>query len=111
MKVHPIIDNPFRWGAILTLGIILIVFQIAIIHGYTEIGYLPALIDSCVTIGWLLALGYLAWFVVGVVSILQTRLITMMTGIFVWLAGCFVAQDIMVRIFEIPYISFVSTIP
>ena len=59
----------------------------------------------------LAALAYLAWFVVGQVSILQTNVITVVSGILLWIAGSFMVCDIMVRIAGIPYISFASTIP
>ena len=79
--------------------------------GYAGSDWLPAIIDGITTIGWLAALAYLAWFVVGYVSILQTKVITVAAGILLWIAGSFMICDIMARIAGIPYISFASTIP
>lgn len=58
-----------------------------------------------------MALGYLVWFVVGVVSIFQTEVITLVAGILIWIAGSFMVYDIVTRIAGIPYITFASTIP
>lgn len=55
MKAHPIIESPFRWIPILVLALILVVFQVALVCGYTGNDYLPALVDGIVTIGWLAA--------------------------------------------------------
>ena len=63
MKAHPIIESPFRWIPMLVLALILVVFQVALVCGYTGNDYLPALVDGIVTIGWLAAIAYLAWFV------------------------------------------------
>ena len=65
MKAHPIIESPFRWIPMLVLALILVAFQVALVCGYTGNDYLPALVDGIVTIGWLAAIAYLAWFVVG----------------------------------------------
>lgn len=111
MKAHPIIDYPFRWIPMLVVAVILVIIQVVLLHGYTGADYLPAVIDGITTIGWLMALGYLAWFVVGTVSIFQTNMILSVAGILVWLAGCFMIHDMMTRIVGLPYTSFTSTIP
>ena len=111
MKTHPIIDYPYRWVPMLVAALVLVAAQVAIMSVYTGADYVPAFIDGIATIGWLMALGYLAWFVVGVVSIFQTEVIILVTGILIWIAGSFMVNDIMTRIVGIPYIAFASTIP
>ena len=111
MKTHPIIDYPYRWVPMLVAALVLVAAQVAIMSVYTGADYVPAFIDGIATIGWLMALGYLAWFVVGVVSIFQTEVIILVTGILIWIAGSFMVNDIMTRIAGIPYIAFASTIP
>ncbi len=75
MKAHPIIESPFRWIPMLVLALILVAFQVTLVCGYTGNDYLPALVDGIATIGWLVAIAYLAWFVVGLVSLFQTDVI------------------------------------
>lgn len=111
MKPHPIIDYPFRWIPMLVLAFILVATQVALVCGYTGNDYLPALVDGVATIGWLAAIAYLAWFVVGLVSLFQTDIIMIIVGSLLWLAGSFMICDIMVRIVGISYIPFVQTIP
>ena len=111
MKAHPIIDYPYRWIPILALGLILVIIQVVMMSGYAGADYVPAVVDGIVTIGWWMALGYLAWFVVGVVSIFRTEVITLVAGILIWIAGSFMFYDIVTRIAGMPYITFASTIP
>ena len=111
MKAHPIIDYPYRWVPMLVVALVLVVAQVMIMSVYTGADYVPAVIDGIATIGWLMALGYLAWFVVGVVSIFQTEVITLVAGILIWIAGNFMVYDIVTRIAGMPYITFASTIP
>lgn len=111
MKEHPIIDYSYRWIPMLLLALVLVVAQVALLRGYAGTDYLPAVIDGITTVGWLMALFYLAWFVVGYVSLFQTGAITMLAGILIWLGGCFMISDIMSRIVGISYISFATTIP
>ena len=111
MRAHPIIDYPYRWFPMLVLALVLAIIQATLSWGYAGADWLPAIIDGITTIGWFAALAYLAWFVVGYVSILQTKVITVAAGILLWIAGSFMICDIMVRIAGIPYISFASTIP
>ena len=105
MKPHPIIDYPFRWIPMLVLAFILVATQVALVCGYTGNDYLPALVDGVATIGWLAAIAYLAWFVVGLVSLFQTDIIMIIVGSLLWLAGSFMICDIMVRIVGISYIT------
>ena len=100
-----------RWVPVLVVALVLVVAQVMIMSVYTGADYVPAVIDGIATIGWLMALGYLVWFVVGVVSIFQTEVITLVAGILIWIAGSFMVYDIVTRIAGIPYITFASTIP
>lgn len=111
MKTHPIIDYPYCWVPVLVVGVILVFAQVMMLSIYTDVDYLPAVIDSITTIGWLMALGYLAWFVIGVVSIFQTEVITFVSGLLIWIAGSFMVNDILTRIVGLPYVAFASTIP
>lgn len=106
MKAHPIIDYPYRWIPILLLLLVLVAAQVALVCLYTGADYLPALVDGIATMGWLAALAYLAWYVVGLVSLLQTDIIMIVVGSLLWLAGCFMVCDSMVRIAGISYIPF-----
>ena len=90
----------------LVLALILVATQVALVCGYTGNDYLPALVDGVATIGWLAAIAYLAWFVVGLVSLFQTDIIMIIVGSLLWLAGSFMICDIMVRIVGISYIPF-----
>ena len=111
MEAHPIIDHPYRRLQALVLALALALIQAALLRGYAGADWLPALIDGVATVGWLAALAYLAWFVVGYVSLLQTNVITVAAGILLWLAGSFMVCDIMVRIGGIPYLPFAPTVP
>ena len=95
MKAHPIIDYPYRWIPILLLLLVLVAAQVALVCLYTGADYLPALVDGIATMGWLAALAYLAWYVVGLVSLLQTDIIMIVVGSLLWLAGCFMVCDSM----------------
>ena len=103
MKAHPIIDYPYRWIPILLLLLVLVAAQVALVCLYTGADYLPALVDGIATMGWLAALAYLAWYVVGLVSLLQTDIIMIVVGSLLWLAGCFMVCDSMVRIAGISF--------
>ena len=111
MRAHPIIDYPYRWLPVLVLALVLAIIQAALSWWYAGADWLPALVDGVTTIGWLAALTYLAWFVVGYVSMYQTNFITIVIGVLLWIAGSFMVCDIMVKIVGIPYISFASTLP
>lgn len=111
MKAHPIIDYPYRWVPALVLALLLAVAQTAMLWFYTGVDWLPAVIDGVTTVGWFMALAYLTWFVVGIVSIPKTNFITIVVGILLWLAGGFMVYDIMTKFAGISYISFIPTIP
>lgn len=111
MKAHPIIDYPYRWFPTFVLALTLAIIQAALAWGYAGADWLPALVDGIATVGWFAALAYLVWFVVGYVSLLQTNVITAVSGVVLWIAGSFMVCDIMVKIVGIPYIDFAFTLP
>lgn len=110
MKAHPIIDYPYRWFPTFVLALTLAIIQAALAWGYAGADWLPALVDGIATVGWFAALAYLVWFVVGYVSLLQTNVITAVSGVVLWIAGNFMVCDIMVKIVGIPYIDFAFTL-
>lgn len=111
METHPITDYPYRRIQILATALLGAVAQSTLLRCYAGTDWLPALIDGATAIGWFLALAYLAWFIIGTVSIYRTNTITAIAGILSWLAGSFMICDIMVRIGGLSYIPFATTIP
>lgn len=111
MKAHPIIDYPYRWIPAIAVALFLVIAQVLMVWWYTGADWLPAVIDGITTVGWFMALAYLAWFVVGTVSTLKTNITMIVTGILFWIAGSFMVCDIMVRIAGIAYIPFTPTLP
>lgn len=111
METHPITDYTYRWIPTIAIALLLAIVQITLLRHYTHTDWLPTLIDGITTIGWFTVLAYLAWFVVGTISIVRTKIIITLTGILIWLAGSFMICDIMVRIAGLSYIPFTTTIP
>lgn len=111
MEVHPITDYPYRWVPMLAVALLLVIAQTALLWFYAGTGWLPTLIDGITTIGWFMALAYLAWFIVGTVSMYRTNIITLAAGLLFWLAGNFMICDMMERIVGLSYIPFATTIP
>lgn len=111
MTTHPITDYTYRLILTIIAASLLAAGQAAILRCYAATDWLPTLIDATTTAVWFAALAYLAWFIVGSISIQRTNIIVTIAGILFWLAGSFMVCDMMVRIAGLPYISFVSTIP
>lgn len=111
MEAHPITDYLYRWVPALAVALLLAVVQTVLMRCYTGADLLPSMVDGTATISWFMALAYLAWFIVGTVSMYRTNVIVAITGVLFWLAGSFMICDIMVRIAGIAYISFAHTIP
>ena len=111
MRAHPITDYPYRWIPAFASALLLVVAQTILLQWYAKTDWLPAVIDGITTVGWFMALTYLTWFVVGIVSIPKTSAITLIIGILFWLAGSFMVCDIMEKIIGIPYIPFLPTVP
>lgn len=49
MKAHPIIDGSYRWIPVLVSALVLVIAQVALLHEYAGIEYLPAVIDGVET--------------------------------------------------------------
>lgn len=111
MTTHPITDNTYRLILTIIVVALLAAGQTVLMRYYAGTDWLPTLIDTTTTAGWMAALAYLAWFIVGGISIQRINIIITVAGILFWLAGSFMVCDIMVRIAGLPYISFASTIP
>ena len=111
MKAHPITDYPYRRIPVLAVALLLVIMQTVLMRCYTGADWLPSMMDGITTIGWFMALAYLAWFIVGTVSMYRMNIIVSIAGILFWLAGSFIVCDIMVRIVGIAYIPFAPTIP
>lgn len=108
MNAHPIIDYPYRWVLLLLLALVLVVSQVVLLCGYTEAGFIPAVVDGVATIGWL---AILVWFMVSFIPLFETDVIIVVVAALLWLGGSFMACDIMVRIIGVSYIPFAPTIP
>lgn len=111
MKAHPITDYPHRWFPTVISAMLLVTAQTLLLHHYANADWLPAVADAIATVGWFLALAYLAWFVVGTVSLPKTGALTAIIGILFWLAGSFMACDLMTKLTGMPYIPFAPTLP
>lgn len=111
MKAHPILDYPYRWIPTLVISLFLALSLSTLLCFYAGTEWVPAAIDGLATIGWFMALTYLAWIVIDFSPINQTVFIATIVGILLWIGGCFMICDIMVRIIGIHYISFAHTIP
>lgn len=111
METHPITGYPYRRIPIFAAALLLVAAQSVLVRCYAGTDWLPTLIDGITTISWFIALAYLAWFIVGAVSIYRTNTIVAIAGILFWLAGSFMICDLMVRIGGLSYISFATTLP
>lgn len=111
MEAHPITDYPYRRIPALAAALLLAIVQTVLMRCYTGADWLPSMVDGIATIGWFMALAYLAWFIVGTVSMYKTNVIVAIAGILFWLAGSFMVCDIMARIAGIAYVPFAPTIP
>ena len=114
MRAHPIIDLSLWLVSDACAGIGSgngDRFQATLLWGYTGTDWLPAIIDGITTIGWLAALAYLAWFVVGQVPVLQDKChYACIRNIALSIAGTLHGHaTLWSELAGIPYISFAST--
>ena len=72
MDIHPIQESSQRWMTALILAVVAAGIQTTLLWGYAGADTLPAAIDGILSVGLLCLLAYLAWYVIGLVSILQT---------------------------------------
>lgn len=83
----------------------------ALLCEYTGAEWIPALADGVISVGLLCGLAYLAWYVVGFVSLWQTDLMVGALALALWLAGGFVVQYAMGQAAGVYYKPFVETLP
>lgn len=81
MEAHPITDYLYRWVPALAVALLLAVVQTVLMRCYTGADWLPSMVDGTATISWFMALAYLAWFIVGTVSMYRTNVIVAIAGI------------------------------
>lgn len=87
MDIHPIQESSRRWMTALILAVVAAGIQTTLLWGYAGADTLPAAIDGILSVGLLCLLAYLAWYVIGLVSILQTDLLIAALALLFWLAG------------------------
>lgn len=111
MEAHPLTETTWRRTA--TAGVLLataVVHSVLLVH-YTHANWTAAIADALVSVGWLGALSYVAWFVAGVVSVSAMQWLTGLAGVVLWLAGSVVTCDFVMRFIEQPTIPFLPTLP
>lgn len=92
MDINPIQESPRRWMMAAGLAVVAVGLHTALLCEYTGAEWIPALADGVISVGLLCGLAYLAWYVVGFVSLLQIDLMVGALALAFWLAGGFVAQ-------------------
>lgn len=95
MDIHPIQESSRRWMTALILAVVAAGIQTTLLWGYAGADTLPAAIDGILSVGLLCLLAYLAWYVIGLVSILQTDLLIAALALLFWLAGGFAVQYVL----------------
>ena len=78
---------------------------------YAGADTLPAAIDGILSVGLLCLLAYLAWYVIGLVSILQSDLLIAALALLFWLAGGFAVQYVLEQNMGQVYAPFGETLP
>lgn len=107
MDINPIQESPHRWMVAAGLAGVAVGIHTALLCAYAGAEWGPALADGVISVGLLCGLAYLAWYVVGFVSLLQTDLMVGALALAFWLAGGFVAQYAIGR----SYKPFAETLP
>lgn len=92
MDINPIQETPGRWMLALGLATAAAGIQTLLLWGYAGAEWLPACIDSVLSVGLLCGLAYLSWYMVGFVSMYQTDIVVGVLAMAFWLAGTFVVQ-------------------
>lgn len=75
-----------------SLAVVAVGVHTALLCRYTGAEWGSALGDGVISVGLLCGLAYLAWYIVGFVSLLQTDLMVGVLALAFWLAGGFVGQ-------------------
>ena len=95
----------------LILAVVAAGIQTTLLWGYAGADMLPAAIDGILSVGLLCLLAYLAWYVIGLVSILQTDLLIAALALLFWLAGGFAVQYVLEQNMGQVYAPFGETLP
>ena len=111
MDIHPIQESSRRWMTALILAVVAAGIQTTLLWGYAGADTLPAAIDGILSVGLLCLLAYLAWYVIGLVSILQTDLLIAALALLFWLAGGFAVQYVLEQNMGQVYAPFGETLP
>lgn len=93
------------------LAFVAVGIQTLLLRGYAGAEWLPACMDSLLSVGLLCCLAYLAWYAVGFVSLLQMDLMVGALALAFWLTGSFVVQYAMGQAADIRYMPFAETLP
>jgi len=78
---------------------------------YQKTDPMAALVDGLVSISLFTLLAYFLWYAVSFVKVLQAELILMLVVMTIWMAGCFVGQNMGEYIFDTTPYSFIPSIP
>lgn len=111
MDINPIQESPRRWMAAAILAMAAVGIHAALLRNYAGAEWGPALIDGVMAVGLLGSLAYLAWYVVGFVTLWQTDLMVGALALAFWLAGGFVVQYAMGQSASACYKPFAETLP
>lgn len=94
MQKHPFIESAVRSIYIALLTTVGVILQSVLLYVYADMPYLYALIDSILTIGLLAVFGYLFWFVVDIIRIVQAKIILSVLIVAIWLGLCTLIQSV-----------------
>ena len=78
---------------------------------YAGAELIPAIIDGLLSVGLFCTLAYLAWFVLGFVSILQMSVIVSLVALLFWIIGSFAIQEWVGWSLNCLYVPFMVTLP
>lgn len=111
MDINPIQESPRRRMAAASLAVVAVGIHAALLCNYAGAEWFPALVDGAMAVGLLCGLAYLAWYVVGFVTLWQTDLMVGTLALAFWLAGGFVVQYAMGQSAGAHYKPFAETLP
>lgn len=111
MDINPIQEFPRRRATAAGLALAAVAIHAVLLWSYAGAAWGPALADGVMAVGLLCTLAYLAWYVVGFVSLWQTDLMVGALALALWLAGGFVVQYAMGQAAGAYYKPFVETLP
>lgn len=111
MHTHPLIESKlYKVMAGIFAAIALLVHWFLLTF-YQKTDPMAALVDGLVSISLFTLLAYFLWYAVSFVKVLQAELILMLVVMTIWMAGCFVGQNMGEYIFDTTPYSFIPSIP